>query len=266
MNERSALDWGATPDGAPKAYQSYLVPGMFTALADIVADASGAGPGSRVLDIACGTGALSRRLGQAGGSVTGIDLAPPMLAVARELSVGIAFMEGSADALPFPDDSFDVVTCQQGLQFFPDRAAAVTEMRRVLQPGGRAVIACWCDPTQGGIVLIEQALRRHMGEEAAAMSRAPFVIDNASILEELLADAGFSDVKVWTETIAARFVPGLGFGGRFIAAQPMAEFFAAAPAEVRAAVDADVDEGIQPMLDGDAAAFPMPSLVATATA
>ena len=85
-----------------------------------------------MLDVACGTGALSRRLAQAGASVTGIDLAPPMLAVARELSEGIAFIEGSADALPFPDDSFDVVTCQQGLQFFPDRR------RRWARCGG-----CW---------------------------------------------------------------------------------------------------------------------------
>jgi SAM-dependent methyltransferase len=266
MTDRSALDWGATPEAASRAYQAYLVPAMFSALADLVVEASGVGPGSRVLDVACGTGALSRRLAQAGASVTGIDLAPPMLAVARELSEGIAFMEGSADALPFPDDSFDALTCQQGLQFFPDRAAAVGEMRRVLAPGGRVVIACWCDNTQGAIYLIEQALRRHMGEEAAAMSHAPFAIDQESVLDELLIGAGLSEVEVRRETIAARFVPGLGFAGRFIAAQPMATQFAAAPPEVRAAVEADVDEAIKPMLDGDAAAFPMPSLVATATA
>jgi len=266
VSDRSALDWGATPEDAPRAYQEYLVPAMFSALADVVVEASGTGSGSRVLDVACGTGALSRRLAQAGASVTGIDLAPPMLAVARELSEGIAFIEGSADALPFPDDSFDVVTCQQGLQFFPDRAAAVGEMRRVLAPGGRVVIACWCDHTQGGIFLIEQALRRHMGEEAAAMSRAPFAIDRESVLEELLIGAGFGEVEVRCETITARFVPGLGFAGRFIAAQPMATEFAAAPPEVRAAVDGDVDAAIQPMLEGDAAVFPMPSLVASATA
>lgn len=266
MTERSAMDWASTTEDAPKAYQSYLVPGMFIALADVVAEASGAGPGSRVLDIACGTGALSRRLAQAGASVTGTDLAAPMLAVARELSVGIAFMEGSADALPFPDGSFDVVTSQQGLQFFPDRPAALAEMRRVLQPGGRLVVACWSDHTQGAFLLIDQALGRHMGDEVAAMIRAPFVIDRESILEGLLADAGFCDVNVWTETIAARYVPGEGFARRIIAGGPVAGVFAAAPADVRAAVDADVDEAIKPMLDGDAAAFPMPSLVATATA
>jgi SAM-dependent methyltransferase len=260
------MEWGATPEDAPRAYQGYLVPAMFLELADKVVDAAGPLDGARVLDVACGTGALSRRLAEDGASVTGLDLAPPMLAVARELSSGIAFMEGSAEGLPFPDESFDVVTCQQGLQFFPDRPAALAEMRRVLRDGGRVVIACWCDPRQGGILPIEQALERHMGEEAAAMIRTVFAIDQESVLEELLIGAGFGEVEVRRATITARFVPGLGLARRFIAAQPMAAAFAGAPPEVREAVDGDVDAAIQPMLDGDAAVFPMPSLLGSGTA
>ena len=266
MTVRSAMDWGSTADDAARAYQDYLVPGMFLALAEKVVKTAGPLDGARVLDVACGTGSLSRRLTEAGASVTGIDLAPPMVAVARELSSGIAFVEGSADELPFPDDSFDVVTCQQGLQFFPDRPAAVAEMRRVLRDGGRVVIACWCDHTQGGYLLIDQALERHMGEDVAAMIRAPFAIDQESILEELLICAGFGEVEVRRETIPARFVPGLGLAGRIIAGGPVAGVFSAAAPEVRAAVDGDVDAAVQPMLDGDAAVFPMPSLVASATA
>jgi ubiquinone/menaquinone biosynthesis C-methylase UbiE len=266
MTEHSAMAWGATPADAPRVYQEYLVPAVFLALADRVVEAAGPLDGSRVLDVACGTGSLSRRLAGAGASVTGIDLAPPMLALARELSSGIAYIEGSADRLPFPDDSFDVVTCQQGLQFFPDRPAAVSEMRRVLREGGGVVIACWCDKSQSGMLLIEQALERHMGEEAAAMIRTVFALDQESLLEELLIGGGFSQVEVHRETITARFVPGRGFAGRFIAAQPMAAAFAAAAPDVRAAVDGDVDAAIQPMLDGDAAVFPMPSLVGSATA
>jgi len=116
---RSAMDWGSTADDAARAYQGYLVPGMFLALAEKVVETAGPLDGARVLDVACGTGSLSRRLTEAGASVTGIDLAPPMVAVARELSSGIAFVEGSADELPFPDDSFDVVTCQQGPAVLP---------------------------------------------------------------------------------------------------------------------------------------------------
>ena len=266
MTADSEFDWAATPQDAPRIYQDFLVPAKFVALSEIVAVEARAAEGVRMLDVACGTGVLSRRLAESGASVTGIDLAPPMLAVARERSEGIAYMEASADALPFPDDSFDVVTCQQGLQFFPDRPAAMAEMRRVLRPGGRVVIACWCDDTQSAILLVEQALRRHVGEEAATMVHGVFAIDRESVREELLIGAGFADVEVRREPIVARYVPGLGFAGRFIAANPVADMFAAAPAEVRAAVDADVDAAIQPMLDGDAAVCPMPSLIASATA
>ena len=139
-------------------------------------------------------------------------------------------------------------------------------MRRVLRDGGRVVIACWCDHTQGGYLLIDQALERHMGEDVAAMIRAPFAIDQESILEELLIGAGFGEVEVRRETIPARFVPGLGLAGRIIAGGPVAGVFSAAAPEVRAAVNGDVDVAIQPMLDGDAAVFPMPSLVASTTA
>ena len=101
------------------------------------------------------------------------------------------------------------------------------------------VIACWCDDTRSAILLVEQALRRHVGEEAATMVHGVFAIDRESVLEELLIGAGFADVEVRREPIVARYVPGLGFAGRFIAANPVADTFAAAPAEVRAAVDAD---------------------------
>jgi ubiquinone/menaquinone biosynthesis C-methylase UbiE len=97
-----------------------------------------------VLDVACGTGIVARLAADRvspGGSVTGLDLNPGMLSVARSFSptldVGLEWREGSAMALPFANASFNVVLCQQGLQFFPDRLAALREMHRVLAPNGR---------------------------------------------------------------------------------------------------------------------------------
>jgi len=103
-----------------------------------------------VLDVACGTGVVTRAAAErvaSGGRVAGIDLNPGMIAVARSLpptaGAAIEWHEASALALPFADSGFDVVLCQQGLQFFPDKALALREMRRVLRPGGRLALSVW---------------------------------------------------------------------------------------------------------------------------
>ena len=99
-----------------------------------------------MVDVACGTGVVARlaaaRVGPA-GAVTGVDVTPGMLAVARSISADgppIEWHEASAGKLPLPDASADVVLCSLGLQFFPDREAALREMRRILVPGGRLAV------------------------------------------------------------------------------------------------------------------------------
>ena len=140
----TAPDW--TPRANPaEDYERYLVPAFFHAFAGELVSLAAPWPGERVLDIACGTGALTRLLVERvgpNGHVTGLDLSAGMLAVARTLldEPNVDWHEGSALELPFPDGSFDLVTCQQGLQFFPDRPAGVREMRRVLKPGGRLAL------------------------------------------------------------------------------------------------------------------------------
>src|SRR6266540_699418 len=106
--------------------------------------------GERVLDVACGTGVVTRiaaeRVGPA-GRVIGIDLNPGMIAVARSLpapnGAPIEWLERSALDLGLEDASFEAVLCQQGLQFFPDKARALREMRRVLDRGGRLALSVW---------------------------------------------------------------------------------------------------------------------------
>src|SRR5262245_6199314 len=105
-----------------------------------LADAVRIRPGERVLDVACGTGVLARqaasRVGSE-GSVAGVDPSPGMLAVAKRLAPAIAWRQGTAEALPFEDGSFDAVVSQFGMMFFADRGRAIREMLRVLIPGGR---------------------------------------------------------------------------------------------------------------------------------
>jgi len=131
-------------EGSAAAYERYLVPVFMDPWAADLIDAVEVAPGQRVLDIACGTGVVTRhaaaRVGS-GGEVTAVEVNPGMLAVARAAAAGmpapIRWHEAGAEQLPLADASIDVVLCQQGLQFFYDPAAALAEMRRIARPGGR---------------------------------------------------------------------------------------------------------------------------------
>ncbi|MCO5108730.1 MAG: class I SAM-dependent methyltransferase [Burkholderiaceae bacterium] len=111
----------------PETYERCLVGPLFRPWAETILDDVDLAPGDRVLDVACGTGIVARlareRLGEA-GRVVGVDISPAMLAVARTAAPAIDWREGDACALPLRDaEKFDVVVCQQGLQFFPDKPA-----------------------------------------------------------------------------------------------------------------------------------------------
>lgn len=148
---RSDRSSAFTSESVPDEYERRLVPAVFEPWAEVLLDAVRVAPGSRVLDIASGTGVLARAAARRTGSdghVVASDLSKPMLARAaatgmRNGAAPIEYVEASAEALPFEDGRFDVVLCQQGLQFIPARAVAVGEMRRVLRPGGVAGIAVW---------------------------------------------------------------------------------------------------------------------------
>src|SRR5262249_46791562 len=125
---------------SPELYERYLVPPVTLPWALDLVERVGVERGDRVLDVACGTGAVARvaagRVGE-GGRVVGVDVNRAMLRVARARLPELEWREGSVLALPFAAGEFDVVFCQLGLQFFPDRPAALQEMRRVLKPGAR---------------------------------------------------------------------------------------------------------------------------------
>jgi len=104
-------------------------------------------PGNRVLDVACGTGVVAVTAARRGATVSGLDLTPQLLDVARDnaqiAGVRIDWREGDAESLPFPDNSFDVVVSQFGHMFAPRPEVAVGEMLRVLEPGGTIAFSTW---------------------------------------------------------------------------------------------------------------------------
>jgi SAM-dependent methyltransferase len=132
----------------PQLYDEYFVPLIFEPYAvDLSARTAARRPG-RVLEVAAGTGAVTRHLAvdlPAGSAIVATDLNPGMIARAREVGTARPVEWQAADAmqLPFADASFDAVVCQCGVMFFPDRAAAYAEARRVLRPGGTFLFNAW---------------------------------------------------------------------------------------------------------------------------
>ena len=123
----------------PEIYETCWVFSQLGKCADELVAAADVRPGQRVLDVGCGTGVVAREVARrigGDGDITGTDINEAMLESAREFAarhrlVGIHWQQCDATAMPFEDESFDVVLCQQGLQFMPDRRAAVMEMARV---------------------------------------------------------------------------------------------------------------------------------------
>jgi len=189
MADRNAAFEGTIP----QHYDRYLGPLLFHPYADDLAARLVPKPDVRVLEIACGTGLVTRRLLDrlgGSGSILATDLNEAMLAYARSQVVaapGLQWRQADAVKLPLPDRSFDAVVCQFGLMFFPDKAAALREAFRVLRPGGRFAVS--------DIVLlrdIPEALRSVVGLWTGCISGA--LRDHEYV--EKLTSAGFTDADV----------------------------------------------------------------------
>jgi ubiquinone/menaquinone biosynthesis C-methylase UbiE len=190
-------------------YDEQFVPALFRPWGAAVCDAADVRRGQRVLDVACGTGALTgvaaERVGS-GGVAIGLDANAQMLAVARRKLADIEWREGRAEALPFADASFDRVVSQFGLMFFEDRAAALREMWRVLRPAGRMAVAV-CDAVERspGYAALAALLQRLFGNEVAEAFRAPFALGDANRLLDLCRDAGIDGASVARHQGSVRF-------------------------------------------------------------
>jgi SAM-dependent methyltransferase len=199
-----------------ETYESYMVPALFGPWARRLVESVRPRPEDRVLDLACGTGVVARqvasRLGPA-TKVVGVDLNPKMLEVAwtaagRE-GLAIEFREGRAEALPFPDGSFDLVLCQFALMFMDDRARALREMQRVLDTGGRLSLSVWQGLERHPFyATLDDVIQRRLGMSAL---QSIFALGDETELRALLGGAGFVRVEIEPVSITARFPNPEGF-------------------------------------------------------
>jgi ubiquinone/menaquinone biosynthesis C-methylase UbiE len=246
---------------AARVYDGIMVPRLFRPWAGLLLDQVGVRAGDALLDVACGTGAVTRRAAARigpSGRVTGCDVSPVMLAVARstpaqDASAAIEYLECPAHDLTVPAGAYDVVTCQQGMQFFGERELALREMRRALHPGGRLGIAAWSAIEESPpFASLAAALDRVLGARIAAAYRSgPWALASAD-LSALAAQAGFTDVRASRHRLPAVFDGGPAQLLRTLATSAVAADVAALGDAGQRALLAALEEEVAPLMAGGA--------------
>lgn len=259
---------------APEVYARELVPSIFGPWAPILVDLAEPATGERVIDVACGTGvvarAAARRVGP-GGRVTGVDVNPGMLAAARDSTepqpdrAPIDWREATADALPAADGSCDIVYCQLGLQYFPDRVKALTEMRRVLRQGGRVALLVWrAIEHSPGFASLANALDRHVSLAAGAIMRAPFAMEDPQEIHALLAAAGFRDIAISQRVGSVRFRSAEELARWQVAGSPLTGHLAQLDEAKITGLLAEVTAALREFIGADGLVFPIAAHLARA--
>lgn len=233
--------YGANP---AENYERFFVPAIGAPLAKKLVHLAALRPGERVLDVACGTGVVARLAAEqvgSGGRVAAVDVNPGMLAVARTVQpdLSIEWHEASAEAMPLPDEAFDVVLCQMGLQFVPDKPAALREMRRVAATGGR-VFLNMPGPAGPIFAILSKALERHVGPEAAGFVQQVFSLHETTEIEQLMRGAGFRDVQVEASTATMKLPAPKEFLWQYVGSTPLAGAVGKTDEAARTALEREV--------------------------
>lgn len=200
---------GQVAASAAEVYEQFFVPALFAAWPEHILRAAEVEIGQKVLDVACGTGILSRearKLVGVSGAVVGVDINEGMLAVARRRSPDIEWRQGQAESLPFEEGVFDHVVSQFGLMFFQDRSEAISEMLRVLKPGRKGCVAVWASLSETpGYAAVAKMLADVFDPEVAKSIEAPYCLGDTNDLESVFATAGARDISICTISGKARF-------------------------------------------------------------
>jgi ubiquinone/menaquinone biosynthesis C-methylase UbiE len=233
--------------------------------------------GEQVLDVACGTGIAARTVAPlvgGNGRVVGLDISPGMLAIAQQMglppgSAPVTWQQGNAQDLPFPAASFDLVLCQQGLQFFPDRPGAVREMRRVLRPGGRAAVSVWGSLAHNPVYeRLYSEMSRRVSSPRLTVS---FSLGERAALESVLTAGEWRSTTITEQQQVIRLPEPERFVELTVqaAAATLPELAQLSPEERAALVDA-INAAVAPALipyrDGDYLRSPMAAYIAVAEA
>ena len=211
----------------PANYDRYLGPALFEPYA---AELTGRVPWRddlRVLELACGTGALTRRLREAmpaSATLVATDLNEPMVDYARSAvgTGGIAWQQADAQQLPFGDDSFDVVACQFGLMFLPDKVQGLREARRVLSPGGVFIASVWQSIDDSSYTRqMQTALEALFPDAPPRFLDVPYGYNDPLTIHADLESAGWRDARVEPVRLQSTSPSALEFATGFAKGSPL---------------------------------------------
>ncbi|MDQ3413590.1 MAG: methyltransferase domain-containing protein [Verrucomicrobiota bacterium] len=189
----------------PKLYERYLVPLIFEPYAPDIVSRLPAGSVTRVLEVAAGTGVVTRELARVlpgGVTIVATDLNEAMIEHAESLGTArpVEWKQADAAALPFPDESFDAVLCQFGVAFFSDKTKAFAEARRVLRPGGVFLFSTWDRIEENQFVdTVTKALESLFPDDPPRFhARVPHGYHDTQTIERDMAAAGFAAPEIMT--------------------------------------------------------------------
>jgi len=269
--EQTNFKWQMNTNG-PETYERIIVRTWMIDWTPELINAGCIGSDTRVLDVACGTGIVARMtsgLIGPGGRFVGIDLNEGMLKIARRLAsengITCELYHGDVKQMPFSSKEFDIVICQQGLQFFPDRAAALQEMRRVLAPEGTLVLSVWGRAEKSPhVIAICEAFSEYLGEDSTNMFKIACSLSDPQILQKIVEDAGFSNiqirsgVKIATHPSITEFLPA------YFSIFPLAAHISAMPEEERIQMFRSIEAKLAPWLEDGRLSVPTENLILTA--
>jgi SAM-dependent methyltransferase len=257
---------------AASDYEAKSVPAIFGPMAEAMLDAIDLPDTATVLDVACGTGVVARAVGnRLAGScrIVGADLNPAMIDIARQNhSTGPHNFEWSvapAERMPFESGSFDLVFCQQGLQFFPDKPAAVHEIRRVMTDRGRLFLTCWA-AIPPFFEVVSATLKQHVSVETAATAIRPFIWTDAELIGGIIEAGGF-DVPPPQIVPLMRRLPATASAIRTgLLATPNEAALRALGNDVLDRIAAEILDGVENYREGDSLAMPQQTYLFSCTA
>jgi ubiquinone/menaquinone biosynthesis C-methylase UbiE len=247
---------------AAEGYERQKVPSLFGPMARATFDAISLPEGAHVIGVACGTGIISKVASErlsGRGRIVGTDLNPAMIEVARRTMPAsrhtIEWFTCDVAKLPFEVGEFDIAFCQQGLQFFPDKPNALSEIRRVLATDGQLFLTCWKSVTPL-FQAVSDSLRLRIGDEIAEQALRPYAFRDANVILSLLRQAGFKIDDASSLVVDRHLTPPHRSVREEILAQPFEQALRASGDATIDAIVGDVIVALEPYRSDEAITVP----------